>query len=60
MYSENELTATLPCAVQGISKINLPFHGHDLSRLISILKYDTKWVNGEMNSRIILKMVQGV
>jgi hypothetical protein len=55
MYSENELTATLPCAVQSIGKNNLPTQGHDLSRLVSILKYDPKWVNGEMNSMIILK-----
>lgn len=55
MYSENELTATLPSAYQTIKNIKPLFQGFDLASLISILKNDTKWINGEMNSMIILK-----
>jgi hypothetical protein len=55
MYSENELTGTLPSAFQTIRKIKVPFQDFDLEGPISSLKNDKKWDKGEMNSMILLK-----
>ena len=48
MYTENELTATLPL-------VRVPFHGFDFDILISVLKNDKKWKKGEMNSMILIR-----